>query len=529
MRRYVLFLLTTICSTTLFAQYRTFQGKVIDAVYGTPVAYAAVYIHSTSYGTVTDNVGEFSFIAPDSLQKVQLVVVRQDFKINHLTVDPQNITDLLIAIRPDDFETSTKALSDSLESVNKKKGGVIDKATRFVINDWIALGNPNTNKFDFGRIQTFPTYNPIEGVRLRAGFASTSRLNPHLFLKGYVAYGFGDQRFKYRGEVTYAFKPRAYHEDEFPKNNLNLVYENDLYSPGEMHPRSLNNLLLITYRRSADQATYRNFGEINYDREYRNGFAQTLSLRRSRMVPQGDLQFQRQMVSSLFEQNALFTTEAGLQLRYAVREAYNQQKRKRKSLELTSPVFFLSHTIGYTEALGGENRYHRTEFSAQKRFLLGSVGRLDVVGEAMKVWNSVPFPMLVYPNQRYRHLIESNAFFLSQAMEFMADEQVTLRTTWVGDDVLLAKVPFLNKLQVRELVSLRAAYGRLSDQNNPELATNIFEFPLNSYQYGSQPYIEGTVGITNILGLLRVEYVHRFTYRDHPDALLGKIRVDVTL
>ena len=232
------------------------------------------------------------------------------------------------------------------------------------------------------------------------------------------------------------------------------MYENDLYSPGEMHPRSLNNLLLITYRRSADQATYRNFGEINYDREYRNGFAQTLSLRRSRMVPQGDLQFQRQMVSSLFEQNALFTTEAGLQLRYAVREAYNQQKRKRKSLELTSPVFFLSHTIGYTEALGGENRYHRTEFSAQKRFLLGSVGRLDVVGEAMKVWNSVPFTMLVYPNQRYRHLIESNAFFLSQAMEFMADEQVTLRTTWVGDDVLLAKVPFLNKLQVRELVSL---------------------------------------------------------------------------
>jgi hypothetical protein len=76
---------------------------------------------------------------------------------------------------------------------------------------------------------------------------------------------------------------------------------------------------------------------------------------------------------------------------------------------------------------------------------------------------------------------------------------------------------------------LRAAYGRLSDQNNPELTTNIFEFPLNSYQYGSQPYIEGTVGITNILGLLRVEYVHRFTYRDHPDALLGKIRVDVTL
>ena len=41
--------------------------------------------------------------------------------------------------------------------------------------------------------------------------------------------------------------------------------------------------------------------------------------------------------------------------------------------------------------------------------------------------------------------------------------------------------------------------------------------------------MEGAVGFTRILGLLRVEYVHRFTYRDHPDALLGGIRVDVTL
>ena len=38
-----------------------------------------------------------------------------------------------------------------------------------------------------------------------------------------------------------------------------------------MHPRSPNNLLLITYRRSEDQATYRNFAEINYEREYKNG------------------------------------------------------------------------------------------------------------------------------------------------------------------------------------------------------------------------------------------------------------------
>lgn len=252
MRKFVWIALTVIFSSTLFAQNRCYQGKVIDAVYRTPVAYAAVYIQSTSYGSVTDNVGEFSFTAPDSLPHVQLVVARQDFKISYLAIDPQNKADLLIAIRPDDFETSTQVLIDSLKGGKNKLGTLVDKATRFVINDWIPLGNPEVNKFDFGRIQTFPTYNPIEGVRLRAGFASNARLSPHFFLKGYVAYGFKDQRLKYRGEATYAFTPRAYHEEEFPKNNLSFVYENDLYSPGEMHPRSLNNLLLITYRRSED-------------------------------------------------------------------------------------------------------------------------------------------------------------------------------------------------------------------------------------------------------------------------------------
>jgi hypothetical protein len=44
--------------------------------------------------------------------------------------------------------------------------------------------------------------------------------------------------------------------------------------------------------------------------------------------------------------------------------------------------------------------------------------------------------------------------------------------------------------------------------------------------------VEGSIGLTNILGLLRVEYVHRFTYRNLPDGSLGKlgmVRVDVTL
>mgnify|MGYP002724413878 CR=1 FL=1 len=528
----VLCLLTLVClsvSCSILAQDVFIRGVVTDAKHRTPVPYAALYLQGTSVGTVADNTGQFSITLPDSLIDKQLVVARQGYRLLYLDVNHRDAGSLHIALQPDEFEANSRALQDSLAGETGGFAGFLSRAVNFVTGDWIPLGNPATNRFDFGRIQTFPTYNPIEGVRLRAGIASNSRLSPHFFVKGYLAYGFKDERFKYRGEAIYSFTPKAYHEEEFPKNNLRLVYENDLFSPGEIHPRSPNDLLLITYRRSLNEATYRNYGELNYEREFKNGLAHTFWLRRSRFQPQGELVFDRQVGDVLMREEALHTAEVGVQLRYAVREAYDQRKRKRIPLEATSPVFFLSHSIGMDDFLGGEVPYHRTEFSAQKRFLLGHAGRLDVVGEAMKVWNSVPFPLLVYPNQRYRHHIENNAFFLGRSLEFVADEQATLRMTFVGDELLLSRVNLLNRLGFRELISLRGAYGRLSDKNLPDVHEGTYAFPPVSHLYDKVPYVEGTVGITNILGLLRVEYVHRFTYRDHPDAILGTFRVDVTL
>ncbi len=536
MRKYLLLVVTIVFSANVFSQNRVVKGRVMDSKYQTPVPYASVYIQSTRYGDVTNNVGEFSLFVPDSVSSADLVIARDGYKLKFIVVIDITDAELTVFLEPDDYEERLKMLQDSLSGRLGGFSSFLNMLGGFVKDDWIPIGNPETNLFDFGRVQTIPTFNPIEGVRLRAGFASNSRLSPHLFIKGYAAYGFGDEKLKYRGEVAYSFDKKAYHEDEFLKNNINLIYENDLYSPGEMHPRSPNNMLLVTYRRSDNEATYRNFAEINWEREHKNGLAHTAWFRRSRMIPQGELSFQRSTGGDVEVFNDLNTSEFGVQLRYSVREAYIQKKRKRIPLEKTSPVFFLSHTIGFAEMLDSEVPYHRTEVSAQKRFLLGSAGRFDVVGEAMKVWNTVPFPLLVYPNQRQRHHIENNAFFLNRALEFVSDEQVTLRATFVGDDLLLAKVPFLNSLQIRELFSIRASYGRLSENNqrgfNPanmdlELI-DLYDFPNVSYEYGSQPYVEGTIGVTNILGLLRVEYVHRFTYRDHPDALLGRVRFDIT-
>ena len=419
------------------------------------------------------------------------------------------------------------ANAQNTETGTENPGG-FQQFINVVIGDWIPIGNPATNRFDYGRIQTTPSFNHLEGFRLRGGLASNTRLHPNLFVRGYVAYGFRDERFKYRAEAAWAFNRPVYHENEFPRSVLRLIHENDVFGFGEMNARATHDRLLLTYINSHNAMTYRIFTELNYEKETRSGFAFMTWVRRSDMMAAPFIPEDAALPQLSFPGN-LITSDVGISLRYAFGESYDQYRRRRRSTSPNSPVLFLTHTVGIDGFLGSEVAYHRTQFSAQKRFPLGTIGRLDVVGEAVRVWNEVPFPLLAYNNQNIVHIIESPRFFLNHATEFMADEVYTARFTFVGDNLLFSRIPvFGTTLRIRELMALRASWGRLSTQNYE----SMFAFPPHSRQYGNTPFVEGSVGLTNIFGLLRVEYVHRFTHRDLPAGSLGKlgmIRVDVTL
>ncbi len=491
----------------------------------TPISDAAVYIKDSRYKTVTNTIGGFSIIIPDSLLNNNLIIIKEGFE--EFSV-PLNV---IYAPKIEIFLQKENTLDRDISDVNGKGFvGVLNKAIDFVMNDWVALGNKETNKFDFGRLQTIPTINPIEGFRLRGGIASNSRLSPFFFVKGYAAYGFKDRKLKYRGEAIYSFLSKEYSDTEFPKNNIRLIYENDIFSPGEIHPRAVNDLLLVTYKRSENETTYRKFLELNYEKEYINGLGHSIWLRKSNIIPQGDLSFATKIDGTGNNNYQLNNFEVGASFIYNGNQSYSHSSRRRIPKNLTSPLFYLSHSIGFKDFVGGDYAYNRSEVSLQKRFEISEIANLDVVMEYSKIWNPVPFPLLVYPNQRHRFNIENNAFFLNRSLEFVADEQITARAIFVGQKLLFYKLPILNKLGIKELVSIRATYGRLSNKNKPTEDNFLFAFPVLSHEYERYvPYIEGTVGITNILGLLRLEYVHRFNYRNYPEALLGAIRLDITI
>ncbi len=85
----------------------------------------------------------------------------------------------------------------------------------------------------------------------------------------------------------------------------------------------------------------------------------------------------------------------------------------------------------------------------------------------------------------------------------------------------------------REVFSVKLLYGGIRDENNPDKDGSLFKFP--SYADGSpatfsleeKPYVEASIGIYNIFKIIRLDYVRRLNYLDHPNVSKSGIRARV--
>jgi hypothetical protein len=144
-------------------------------------------------------------------------------------------------------------------------------------------------------------------------------------------------------------------------------------------------------------------------------------------------------------------------------------------------------------------------------------GFIDLYGQAGKVWNKVPYPLLIIPNANLSYSIEAETYALLDPMEFINDRFVSWETTYSPNGALFNRLPLIKHLKLREVVAFRGWYGSLSDRNNPANGGNdLYVFPANSYLMTDGPYMEASFGVNNILKVLRLDYVWRLSYRNHP-------------
>lgn len=434
--------------------------------------------------------------------------------------------------RTDTLTRSEASMSTMVSDMTKKRGfGWILWIVRAFVENYVETSPPGKKNYvDFGPVNTVVSSNFIDKVRLRASAQTTANLNPHLFLKGYVAYGIRDRKWKYEGEIEYSFLKKQYSPEEFPRNSIAVSTRYDVMAPSDaLLPTDKDNVFASFKTQTIDQMSYFRQYSVRYVYEFDKHFGITAQLRHITQAPTGSL-FYRNLDGLMVPK--LTQSEATLSLRYAPGEQVVVTKQRRHPVNHNYPIFTLMHTAGFKGVLGGDYASNYTELSLTKRFWLNSWGRIDVYARAGAQWNKVPFPLLITPEANNSYVIQRNMFNLINNMEFMNDRFASVALQWDLSGKLFNRIPLLKRLKWREVIGFKTLYGTLTDKNNPYKQVGggeLFDFPSRngmptSFVMGDAPYMELNVGIHNIFKFLRVDYVRRLNYLDLPNVKKNGVR-----
>ena len=427
------------------------------------------------------------------------------------------------------LDTLTKAESKVYHNIDTLKTIPSYRRTMDIFT-LVFAGYKSFGPFEVGPANAFYSFNPVEGLRLRFGGRTTPELSKRYYFETYAAYGFKDERWKYFLSATYSLNDKSIYR--FPQDYIRASFQRDTKIPGaQLQFVQEDNFLLSFKRGNNDKYLYNDFYRFDYVHEYESHFSYSLGFKKWTQAPAGSLYFINQVNNVQNVVNSLTTTEATLNLRYAPNEQFYQGKIYRVDIPNKYPIFSLDFTAGLKNVLGGEYNYQNLHLQINKRFYLSQLGYADAQFEGGHIFGQLPYPLLTIPHANQTYAYQPNAYNLMNFLEFVNDhfESVAIDQHFYG--FFFNKIPLLKRLKLREVVSFKALWGGVYDQNNPSLHPSLYQLPVASngqpitYIMGKVPYMEGSVGIENIFKFFRVDLVERFNYLDHPDVTKFGIRV----
>lgn len=379
----------------------------------------------------------------------------------------------------------------------------------------------------FGRINSIASWNALEHARLRAGAMTTGNISHYLFGQGYVAYGIGDHKWKYDAQLEYSFRRKKLFAEEFPVRSLRLESTYDSKELGSAMVTNRDNFINSMRRDTDPKFTYRWENSLTYTYECWNHFSFMLQGEWMREYESHLARFDRveQKVEATSPRHHDLTFGT-LTLRWAPKEVFAQTHTGRIRMDFQHPVFELTHRFAKKDFLGSDFDYQATDFMFQKRIWHTPFGFTDMTLRAGKVWTQVPYTQLAVPRINAGFYVLDDCFTQLESMEFVYDQYATWNLAYNMNGLIFNQIPYLRKLRWREIICFRGFVGSLSDKNNPEALCDdgsyrnpqLYRFPTNGHTYApeSTPYMEVAFGIDNIFKCIRIDYIRRLSYLDHP-------------
>ncbi|TNE56044.1 MAG: carboxypeptidase-like regulatory domain-containing protein [Bacteroidetes bacterium] len=423
---------------------------------------------------------------------------------------------------------SEKGLEGTVDTLSKNRSfRRIISTTKFLFEGYTSVGG-----FDVGPVNTFYSFNQVEGFRMRLGGRTNYNFSERLMLEAYGAYGFRDQRWKGFGAIRYSFGEERVRL--FPIHQLRLWYQNDIEIPGQALQYVNEDNFFLSFKRGVnDRMIYKQTLGLDYLHEMRAGLSYEFSVKNIRQNGAGALLFDYQDRGETRYKQDLTTTELGVRLRYAPNEKFYDGATYRTPILTRYPIFEFNYSAGVNGLMRGEYSYHNLRFRAQKAFFMSPIGWGIGVVEAGKIFGQVPYPLLMIHRANQTYAYQLNSYNLMNFLEFVSDQYVAVNYFHNFGGIFLGRIPLLKKLKWREVFSVKAIWGSVDKSNRPNDENGLLSFPkyddgtVMTHTLEGKPYIEGSVGVANIFRVLRVDLVRRFTYTDNPQVINLAIRIRV--
>jgi hypothetical protein len=414
------------------------------------------------------------------------------------------------------FENLTKdelgvyKMLDTLQTVKKFK-------QLYSLVSILGSGYVEFKNFDYGPIFSSFGYNEVEGIRLRAGGRTYFGPNDPWRIQGFTAYGFDDNKFKYgfSGKWMVDKKKRIIisggNRRDIEQIGASLTTTNDVLG------RSFASSALFTTG-SNGKLTNINLTNLAFEIEpIKNLTFQTgLSYRTLQSAsPIFSLDYYTTLPTitnpSGVVKSDVKQSEANIQIEYTPNRKTIGFGVERDIVDSPYSRFFVNYSHGFKGVLDSDFKYEKLQLYYKQPIIIGPLGRTNIILEAGKTFGTIPLGLMsVIPGNQTYFTIE-NTFSNLNFYEFVTDQYVTLQWNHNFNGRLFSRIPFMRKLNWREIIGIKSVYGTISDANR---AINASGLPYNAPE---NVYWEYSAGIGNIFKVFRIDFSWRGSYLNTPD------------
>jgi len=371
---------------------------------------------------------------------------------------------------------------------------------------FLTTGYKNIGPFQIGPWFTWISGNAWEGTRIRFDLGTNKNFSKKIYLHGYLAYGFNDQKFKGMGEALWLLKKN-------PWQTIHVSYLNDLdRSQHYNNDIPADNVLAVAVRKNGIPIKFINLiqEKIEYMRDTKIGLSATLSLLHKSYDPLKNIP--DKTFFPVTSGDPLTTTEASVKFRFAYIEKFYSTNFFRYSLGSPYPIGEVELTAGIKGILNSSYNYQKISGSVGQQISIAPLGKLSYNVFAGKIFGTLPYPLLeVHPgNEVYYY--NKYAFNLMNKYEYVSDKYAGFSLEHNVGNGLFRFIPLTRKLKFRQFWNIKGVTGSLSNDNKLLNYTPNHSFTA----LDNKLYLEAGTGVDNILKVLRLDLVWRLSPRPLP-------------